>query len=198
MLKKSITVIIPIFGNVEYFWGLAMKAYESIQNQTVYPEKIIISTTQDMASARNTEGLKVETDYIIFLDADDTLDRHYIENITKNENADIVVPAVHRIYQDGTVNTDQAPYLPKNLLVGNYIVIGALIKSELFKKLGGFHDYEALEDWDFYLRAEEAGATFGQCPSAIYQINVRENSRNTSSTAHDIVLNNAKKRRGIL
>jgi len=195
-MKKTVTVIIPVFNDLEYFGELAKRAYESIKNQTVQPDKVLISIGNDMQSARNEPALKVNTDYIIFLDADDTLDKHYIENITKFD-ADIVVPSVHRIYPDGTVNRDQAPYLPKNLMIGNYIVIGALLKADLFKGLGGFHDYDALEDWDFYLRAEEAGAKFVQGTSAIYEIHVRENSRNTSSNAHDIVLGNAKKRRGI-
>ena len=197
MNRKTVTVIIPIFGvDSNYFRSLAERAKDSVRMQTVLPDNLHIYYGNGMQDARNSPAFEVDTDYIIFLDADDTLDQRYIEQITKVD-ADIVVPAVRRIYQDGTVNVDQAPYLPKNLMVGNYIVIGALLKTDLFKKLGGFHDYDALEDWDFYLRAEEAGATFKQAPGAIYEINVRENSRNTSSTAYDIVFGNAKKRRGL-
>jgi len=197
-MSKTVTVIIPVFGDIEYFGELAKRAYDSVVNQTVQADSILISVGTTMQDARNTPALNsVNTDHIIFLDADDTLDPHYIENITKFDG-DIVVPAVHRLYEDGTVNTDQAPYLPKDFMVGNYIVVAALIKTDLFRKLGGFHDYEALEDWDFFMRAQEAGATFVQGTTAIYQIHVRPNSRNTSDTAHDIVLNNAKKRRNLI
>ncbi len=33
-------------------------------------------------------------------------------------------------------------------MTGNYIVVSAMIRTSLFKQLGGFHGYESLEDWD--------------------------------------------------
>jgi glycosyltransferase involved in cell wall biosynthesis len=197
MNKKSVTVIIPIFGDVSYFMPFAQRAYYSVADQTMQPESVLISINDGMQSARNNAGLNANTEYIIFLDADDTLDKRYIEHITNYDNADIVVPSVHRIYSDGRIDKDQAPYLPKNLMIGNYVVIGALLRTEHFKKMGGFHDYDALEDWDFYLRSEEADARFVQGTKAIYEIHIRENSRNTSLIAQEIVQGNAKKRRNI-
>ncbi len=105
---------------------------------------------------------------------------------------DIRVPTVHKHYSNGRIL--KGAYKPKDLITGNYIVVGAMIKAELFNQLEGFHNYESLEDWDLWLRAEETGATFEQIPNAIYKVNKRAGSRN-SNVAFDEVLNKAKERR---
>lgn len=195
MLGSSVSVIIPIYGNIGGWASMALRAFESANNQTVKPDNIYISTGDTLKGCRNSIALIVESDYIIFLDADDTLHSTYIEEMMKG-TADIRVPSVHRHYENGHIDTDQHWYQPKDLMTGNYIVVSAMIRTSLFKKLGGFHDYESLEDWDLWLRAEEAGATFEQIPEAILHVNKRPNSRN-SNVSLPLILENARKRRGI-
>lgn len=195
-VKNSVCVIIPIYGNLEYWQPMADNAAKSVDNQTVKATSVIVSIGKDIADARNNAGLlKHDCEYIIFLDADDELHPSYIEEMLKLDG-DIRVPAVHRHYKDGRIDTDQHWYTPKDLMTGNYIVIGAMIRSSLFKLLGGFDDYESLEDWDLWLRAEESGAIFEQRTGAIYKAYRRVGSRNSNKSLNEI-LENAKKRRGI-
>ena len=176
-VSEKVTVCIPIFGDEEKYLNLADNAIQSVKGQTEKSVSLNISIADNLMIARNIVGLNAETDYLIFLDADDTLDLHYIESMLKVD-ADVVVPTVHRYYSDGTVNKDQYWYTPTDLMERNYIVVGSMIKTSMFKKVGGFHDLPIYEDWQLWLRMQEAGAKFKQCPDAIYNIHVRDNSRN--------------------
>ena len=193
--RNSVTVLIPIYGHDLKRWiDLAMIAKESVDAQTVQPEHCLVLIGKDITECRNN-ALAFRTEFTIFLDADDTLHPTYIEEMLKG-TADIRVPSVHRHYQDGRIDTDQHWYQPKDLMTGNYIVVSAMIRTSLFKQLGGFHDYETLEDWDLWLRAEEAGATFEQIPEATLHVNKRVGSRN-SNKSMPLILENARKRRSI-
>lgn len=199
MQGSSVVVIIPVYGQNSYmYYEMANKARESVisQNLRGFP---VIMTGENIQKCRNN-ALEIDSDWIIFLDADDWLEPTYIGEMLKkaeqHPDGDIFVPSVHRHYEDGRIDTDQHWYTPKDLMTGNYIVVSAMIRTSLFKKLGGFNDYESLEDWDLWLRSEEAGAKFIQCPEAILHISKRDNSRNSNKSYFEI-LNNAKKRRGI-
>lgn len=200
MRGNSVTVIIPVYGDLHKWRDLSRNAYESAIRQ--YDDlgmrfgniKIAVFEGHDITECRN-KALDIETEYIVFLDADDFLDRAYIFSMLKG-TADIRVPSVHRHYENGHIDTDQKWYQPKDLMTGNYIVVSAMIRTSLFKQLGGFHDYESLEDWDLWLRAEESGATFEQIPEAILHVNKRIGSRNSNKSFNEI-LANAKQRRGI-
>lgn len=196
MQGNSVAVVVPIYGDLQFWSTFADRAVHSAFLQTVKATSIIQSAGSGIADSRNKGALlNHDCEFIIFLDADDELDPNYILEMLKGEG-DIRVPSVHRYYQDGRIDTDQSWYTPKDLMTGNYIVVGAMIRTSLFKQLGGFHDYESLEDWDLWLRAEEAGATFTQCPKAIYKVHKRVGSRNSNKSFNEI-LANAKQRRGI-
>lgn len=193
MLENSVTVIIPVYGDLEKWVPLALKAFESANSQTIKPDNVFVSTGTNIRDCRNSAGLVVGSDWLLFLDADDTLSPTYIEEMLKGYG-DIRVPSVHRHYEDGSIDTDQKWYTPIPLMHRNYIVVSAMIRTSLFKQLGGFHDYESLEDWDLWLRAEESGATFEQIPDAILHVNKRVGSRNNNNS-YTQILENARKRR---
>ena len=53
---------------------------------------------------------------------------------------------------------DEFPVLIKQkvpLTLENYLILGCMHKAKMFKDLQGFGDYPLLEDWDYWLRAEE-------------------------------------------
>lgn len=198
MQGNSVTVITAVYGS-EFWDGIAQCAKRSVIRQTVTPEFYSIIRGADIIDSRNN-ALMAETEWIIILDADDEFDVGYIESMKKKAlevEGDIFVPAVHKYYAGGQIDTDQTHYQPKDLMTGNYIVVSAMIRTSLFKQLGGFHDYDTLEDWDLWLRAEEAGARFVQCPDAILKVHKRFGSRNSNKSFNEI-LENAKHRRGII
>ena len=195
-MKNSVAVVIPIYGDTDFWERMAINAHRSCEDQTFMNFQLVYSKGENITECRNKALENVNTEYLIFLDADDELHPTYIEEMLKG-NADIRVPSVHRHYENGHLDTDQTHYQPKDLMTGNYIVVSAMIRTSLFKQLGGFHDYDTLEDWDLWLRAEEAGATFEQIPNAILKVNKRLGSRNSNKSFYEI-LDKAKTRRGIV
>jgi len=196
-MQKTVSVFIPIYGDLNKYLPFLQRSAMSVYNQSVKADVFFVSISDNLMDARNKAGLNANTDYIIFLDVDDELDLHYIENILKSD-ADIIVPSVHRVYEDGRIDTDQYWFTPIDLLERNYIVIGAAIKTSKFKEVNGFRDLECLEDWDFFIRAEEKGCTFEQSTNSIYKAHIRINSRNSNQhKTYSKILSEAKQRRGL-
>jgi hypothetical protein len=73
---------------------------------------------------------------------------------------------------------------PACLLQGNYIVVGAAVRTDLARQVGGWWDYPIYEDWSLWLRCQQAGATFEHIPEAVYGFHSRPDSRNHSGEAY--------------
>lgn len=172
----SVGVVVGTFGDEEYWGPLAQRALKSVVTQTFPVDGMVHVHAADLATARNEGAAQLETDWLIFLDADDTLHHDYV-HYSMLGTGDIRQPM--------TVtrgNPDEQPIFipPKNSLrEGNWIVVGAMCKSELFFTAGGFNPaYPVYEDWALWLRMNLLGAEIGQAPGAIYEVTVREGSRN--------------------
>lgn len=136
--------------------------------------------------ARNGVLAKVNTEWVIHLDADDELEPGYIDAMATG-TADVRAPSV-RYVKPGCA---QEPKMPKVaghthectgpcLLQGNWLVVGACVRTELMHQVGGWLDYPIYEDWSTWLRCHLAGASFEAIPQAIYRAHVRPRSRNRS------------------
>jgi len=179
-VEGKVTVVIPVFGNMDYWKPLLERASKSALKQTHKEINVVINVGRNLWEARNSFIPEIKTEYVIFLDADDELDENYISEMLKEEG-DVIVPTVHRHFSNSLVDRSQFWYTPKSLLTGNFIVIGAMIKTELLRAVNGFNDLPLYEDWDMWLRMEEKGAKFIKSEKAIYKIHVREGSRNEPS-----------------
>lgn len=185
-VTETVGVVVATYGDVEEWRPLARKATDSCEVQTIRPDSIIWWHGDSMADARNIGASLSQTDWLIFLDADDTLDERYVEEMLAG-SGDLRQPSTLGVYPDGS--TDNEPYLiqPKrNLLEGNHIVIGAMIRNSLFKEMGGFDDLPILEDWDLWIRCWLVGANITACPGAIYRVGVNDSGRNSSSAHGDV------------
>lgn len=138
---------------------------------------------QSLADARNKGLEMVETDWVVFLDADDELTPGYAAAMAEGFE-DLRAPSVEYV---GTHR--QRPYVPRVaghrhecvgdcLTEGNWLVIGAAARTEIVRDVGGFRDWEVYEDWDLWLRCYLAGATVEAVPQAVYRAHVRPDSRN--------------------
>jgi glycosyltransferase involved in cell wall biosynthesis len=204
---STVGVVIATFGDRRIWDKFAQRAKESAENQTRSADRIIsyhvdIPHSDGLSIARNRAASKMETDWVIFLDADDTLDSQYIEKMLEGEG-DVRQPATIGVYEDGRRDAEAVVIPKKPLIDGNYIVIGAMMKRNLFLEVGGFRDWPLYEDWDLYLRMEETGATFGVCPEAIYEVFVKENTRNMPARViqeryYAVIRKEAMKRRGLI
>jgi GT2 family glycosyltransferase len=137
-----------------------------------------------LAEARNAGLAQVDTEWVVFLDADDELAPGYMDAMATGF-ADLRAPSVRYVKGSRT----QDPYVPQVaghthactgecLPEGNWLVIGAAARTDLLRSVGGFREWDCYEDWDLWLRCWLAGATVEAIPSAEYVAHVRPDSRN--------------------
>jgi len=146
-----------------------------------------------VASARNAGLARVDTEWVCFLDADDELESGYFEAVAQG-TADVRAPAVRYVPWHATEQQarDQRAAVPhvvgseharheccaECLAFGNWLVIGAVVRTELVRRVGGFEEWPVYEDYAMFARCWQAGGTFEAIPSAIYRAHVRARSRN--------------------
>lgn len=180
----TVDVIIPVFGDTEPWRELRERAIDSAWTQTVLPNRIFCGYDEhELSAARNKPAFASTADWLIFLDADDELDRHYIEHMLEAEG-DIRQPSTLGVV-DG--KRDDYPVLippGPSFMVHNHLIIGCMVRREMFVAVGGFRELPVLEDWDLWIRLQLHGAIVGAAPKSIYRVNVRLESRNTDVYTH--------------
>jgi cellulose synthase/poly-beta-1,6-N-acetylglucosamine synthase-like glycosyltransferase len=181
----SITFAVATYGD-DTWREQAKRAIASAQPQA----PVVYVHGDNLADARNKALALVETEYVVHLDADDILLPGYVAWMREG-SADVRVPVVRNMR-----NPHRAAYSPQVwghthlcepacLIQGNYIVIGAAVRTELARQVGGWWDEEIYEDWSLWLRCQQAGATFEHIPEAVYGFHSRRDSRNHSGEAYN-------------
>lgn len=177
----DVTVVVATFGGREW---------EDLANSRAIPSaealgvRVVHSHAGSLHEARNYGLAQVDTEYVCHLDADDELEDGYFHAMAYG-TADLRAPSVQ--YED--ISKAWAPRVPKVaghdhdctgecLPFGNFLVVGALARTQLLRDIGGWRDWPLYEDWDLWLRAWRAGATVETVPEAVYRAYVRHGSRN--------------------
>ena len=68
------------------------------------------------------------------------------------------------------------------LTAGNWLVVGAVARTQLLRDVGGWRDFDWSEDWDLWLRCHLHGASISAAPDAVYRAHVRPDSRNRGAS----------------
>lgn len=181
---ESISVLIPVYNSEKY----VSKAIESVLNQTVKPEEIIvIDDGSDDASAekvkdyfpdvkligqenlgisgaRNTAIKHANGDVIAFLDSDDYWPKDHIELLLtalKGDNSVAIVLGHVRQFLDYKDEEHKAQ-IPEGFEVMAGFVVGAsLIRREVFDKIGLFDETLTLaETIDWFSRVKDSGIKY--------------------------------------
>jgi len=206
---ESISVVIPCYNYGDYVG----QAIESVLGQTLRPDEIIVvndgSTDDSLARikkyknqvkvidqknsgvivARNTGLKKASCDWIIFLDADDILDKKYIEklyNAARLSNADVIYSGMELTGYTNEI-FESRPFTEHSIKKGNYINNAALMRRELVLKAGGYKKDMDLgfEDWELYIALAELKAKFRHVNEPLLNYRRHENtSRDIESQKH--------------
>lgn len=177
----GIEIIITTWGNEK--WG-------ELARHVAFPSAVEQAPTymyhheEEGCSAGEARNAAVDfldpSDWIIFLDADDTLAPGYVDAMTavaKSPNV-LHAPALKLGADDPRCFED------RDIIDGlNPCPIGTMIHREMFELVGGFWDEPAWEDWSLFRRCVYAGyATIQFVPAAVYNANSQRNGRNSTVT----------------
>lgn len=160
-------------------------ALTSVHLQTMKPANIIVEVDTDHtgAAATRTRGLmKVETEFVAFLDDDDEFERNHIESVLREQrrtNADLVYPWFNSVGGHDPLGAFGRPFRADMLRQANYIPITVLVRTEMVKAVGGFKNAPpamiahlngaTCEDWLCWLAMLDAGAKFVHLPKRTWK-----------------------------
>lgn len=181
----DVTVCCGTFGDPEWIQLARSRALPSARTEA---ERVIHVHGSTLAEARNLALAEVESEFVIFLDADDELEPGYVEAMDRG-TADLRAPSVAYV-KDGVRRSPYVPRVaghqhdcgPDCLEAGNYLVIGSAVRADLLRSVGGFYEERCYEDWSAWLRCHRAGATIETIPEAVYRAHWRADSRNRALT----------------
>lgn len=179
---------VATFGGEEWMRLASARAVPSALAQVSY-RHVVYRHGETLHEARNAALAAVETEWVCFLDADDELERGYLDAMATG-TADVRAPAVRYVHPGGAAQTPRVPNVAGHshacvaecLPFGNWLVVGSLVRAGLVRRVGGWRDFDWSEDWDLWLRCHLAGATFEAIPAAIYRAHVRRDSRNRAAS----------------
>lgn len=170
-----------IMGSLPEREGLRAQMLESVEAQTLKPATVLYEIDQNhrgVILTYNCLAARVTTEWLFPFADDDLLDPNHFEILSQymDDAVDVVYTWCRVTGDPGMPETifqvpipdnaaDQAVFL-QNLRYANCIPGSAAIRTKLWEKLGGYRQFGngMPEDWDFWLRALDAGAQFRCVP----------------------------------
>lgn len=177
----TFSICIATYGDGRWRKLAQERAYLSALAQDEVDEIVILHLDEGtVASARNEAAARAQSDWLVFLDADDELASGYIEamkdvlDLEESHDRLLLTPAVAYITNTPKRMIEEPPKFWREVpfTQGNWLVIGTAIKRSFFFDIGGFADepaFGAYEDYELWLRADKAGARIRKVPEAVYR-----------------------------
>lgn len=212
----KVTVCIPCYNQTQWL----PDAIESVLNQTVkcdiivvddgsqedvykatmgYPVAYYKQENKGLSAARNA-GIKLaKTEWILPLDADDKIAPNMVEKCLAVD-ADIVGVG-QETFGDYVSRHIFHPNPSKEAFMAhNQINCCSLFRKKMWEEIGGYDENmrAGYEDWDFWVRATQAGYTVKTIPECLFYYRKHGDSMVTESTKrhnelHAYILNKHKK-----
>lgn len=191
MTAPSVSVVVGTFGDEAWSVLACERAIPSAEAEGV---PVIHIHHDTLHQARNDGLALVNTEFVVHLDADDSLEPGYVAALSAG-TADVRAPRVRYVRNERYADRI-APIMPKVaghhhacdaqcLGFGNWLVVGALMRTEQVLAVGGWRSFSLYEDWDLMVRLWQAGATFEPVPAAVYRAHARHDSRNRAPKQAD-------------
>jgi glycosyltransferase involved in cell wall biosynthesis len=132
--------------------------------------ELIRQENQGVARARNTGLTRVQTPYVLVLDADDRLAPGALEALREPLEADPQLGFAYgrmSFFGDWDGELRFPPYDPYALLYRHTIGLSALARREVFADTEGFDpEFEQFEDWEHWVNALEKAVRSTPSPSS--------------------------------
>ena len=180
---KNIEIIIIDDGSTDSY--VNQKLLSISENPSI---KIIRQVNSGPSSARNN-GIKNSTgNFILPLDADDSIHSDYIQtcvNILKN-NKNISPVYCDTLHIGQMQGVEQRPeWSMERLIQGPFIVNCSMFHKEAFEKSGGYdEEMKGWEDYDLWIRMAKNGYIGKRIPKALFSYFHHENDGTVSTEAN--------------
>jgi glycosyltransferase involved in cell wall biosynthesis len=172
-----VSVIIATYGD-RWWEELALeRAFPSAHDQGAHEIIVGHDTHLTIGPVRNVLAEKATGDWLCFLDADDELAPGYLDAMAAvgGENV-LLTPAVSKVRKGRRSHPTFYPEVP--LWQANWLIVGTLLRRDLFKAVGGFNDEpHGFEDWTLWAKCAKAGARVVKVPKAVYIQHVNPQSK---------------------
>jgi hypothetical protein len=135
-----------------------------------------------VARARDHGCRATSSPYLLWLDADDLLDRTFLEKtaerLDRDPSLDFVATGTEMFGEaTGTWIPPEPQDLVRHLAEGSFCIT-SLFRRRLWEKIGGCDpSLSAAEDWDFWLRALERGHRGAVVAEPLFRYRIRSGSR---------------------
>lgn len=200
----SITTVIPSYNQAKYLPDAIESALEqdchvivvddgstdgSAEIAAKYPAKLIRQVNKGLASARNTGIMNAETDYILFLDADDILLEGAVEKImqvARDTDADIIASSFKTFgTSNETVILMQNPTI-EDFKIANRIGYCAAVKRSALLEVGGYSPRMTwgYEDYALWFDLLKRGKNLVTIPEVLWLYRTKEKSMIHEAQAH--------------
>lgn len=169
----EVTVIVATYGDDQRYIDLAAsRAVPSAGTQA----PTLRAHGDTLAVARNWGASQADTEWLVFLDADDELAPGYIDAIGTG-SADLRAPSVRYCF-DGGEPDPPVSFADRKMSHLNPCVIGTAVRRDQFLRVGGFFEEPVYEDWSLWLRCVKDGATLEHIDDAHYVAHHNPDGRN--------------------
>ncbi len=129
-----------------------------------------------LATARNQAAQRATTEWLIYLDADDSLAPGYVDAMSA-ATGDLRAPRLLFAHDSGRV-TEPFDLTRRDIRRTNPCAIGTAVRRADVLAVGGWRDWPAFEDFDLFRRIWLAGGRIEHVPDALYIARKRAGSRN--------------------
>ena len=147
-----------------------------------------LGTNIGLSRVRNLAATLARTDWIVYLDADDWLDPHYIARaeswLAHHPGVDVLTTDMTIVRGDRRrVVRARVPAFWDDLLRRNTLTQSSLIRREMIGALGGYDPALVFQDWDFWIRVKQSGFRIDRLPGP--HVFWREHGRNMSKVCDE-------------
>lgn len=125
-----------------------------------------------LAATRNDAAQRVDTEWVIYLDADDWLDLRFVERgehwLARHPQCDVLTTD-NTVVQEGRaprIVRTRAPRSWRDLQRRNAVRQTSFLRRSMVLALSGYDGTFGYEDWEFWIRALKAGYTINRLPGA--------------------------------
>ena len=136
------------------------KSIEILNSFSRPKTRIINIPNAGLGEARNIGIRESNGSYILPLDADDKIEKTYIEKAINilDANTDVgIVYCIAEFFGDRTGIWELPEYSMPDILLSNYIFCSGLFRREDWDRTSGYRKLPGWEDWDFWLSLLELG-----------------------------------------